>query len=278
MHFKEDSMTRRQRCYPSDVTETEWAILAPLLAQPRGRGRRRRSDMRAIINALFYLDRSGCQWRMLPREFPDWRLVYYYFRRWSDDGTLTTINTQLRRQLRAVLGRNPEPSAAILDSQSVRTTETGGAAGYDAGKQVNGRKRHILVDTIGLLLLVVVHAANIQDRDGARLLGTTARDRFPRLALIWADRAYCGTLIAWFATTLHWVLEIVAGPVPRGGFHVQPKRWIVERTFGWFNRYRRLSKDFEWHATSSEGMIYLASIRLMVAPMARIQHTSRLNS
>jgi putative transposase len=221
------------------------------------------------LNAIFYIVRSGCTWRMLPHDLPPWKTVYHYFRLWRKDGTWERINSALRVEVRVAAGREPEPSAAVIDSQSVKTTETPGVRGYDAGKKVNGRKRHLLVDTLGLVLMVVVHAANIQDRDGARLLLEKARGRFPRLRLIWADGGYTGKLVDWVKTLCLWVLEIVKRSDDVKGFQVLPHRWVVERTFGWLGRYRRLSKDYEGLPESSEAMIYIAMIHLMVRRLGR---------
>ena len=223
------------------------------------------------MNAIFYLLRSGCAWRMLPHEFPPCKTVYHYFRLWRIYGIWEHINTVLRIKLRIEYGRESEPIAAILDSQSVKTTETPGVRGYDAGKQVKGRKRHILVDRIGLMLMVVVHTANIQDRDGARLVLEQVKGTFPRLQLIWADAGYSGKLIDWVRITCGWVLKIVNRSDDVKGFKVLPHRWIVERTFGWLGRYRRLSKDYEGLTESGQALIYAAMIHIMIRRLAKVK-------
>jgi len=262
---------RTRLVYPSDLTDAEWQWMKDLIPGETGGGRHRDTDMRQVVNGILYLLRSGCSWRMLPKDFPPYTTVHEYYRRWRKDGTVIRIHDALRRQVRAEAGRDPEPSAGVIDSQSAKTTEVGGEHGYDAGKKINGRKRHLLVDTMGLVLVVVVHTANIQDRDGARLLLAKAKGLFPRLQRIWADGGYAGKLIGWLQETCGWVLEIIKRNDTVKGFKLLPRRWVVERTFGWLGRYRRLSKDYECLPGSSEAMVYWAMTRLMVRRLARQQ-------
>jgi putative transposase len=241
--------------YPSDMSDAQWEMLKPLLGGPAsGRGRRPVAPRREVVNAIFYVLRTGCQWRYLPEGFPNWNTVYWYFARWLADGTWEQVNDELRRRVRVQAGREAEPSAAIMDSQSVKTTEKGGSMVTTRGKKINGRKRHLLVDTLGLLIAVVVHPADVQDRDGAKLLLDRLAQTWKRLRLIWADGGYAGQLIAWVRALRKRNpvrLEIVKRSDDIKGFKVLPRRWGVERTFGWLGRQRRLSKDYE--SSSGDG-------------------------
>lgn len=263
-------MSHKQRDYASDLTDKQWELIRALLPLERkGPGRPLELDMREVINSIIYVVRTGCQWENLPHDYPNYNSVYYHYRKWCRDGTWQAVNDALRQQERQQRGRNVQPSAAILDSQSVKTTEAGGERGYDAGKKVNGRKRHILVDTVGNLIEVVVHAANIQDRDGAKLLfDKLSQAVIEHLQKVWADGAYRGQLIDWVQEHLQILLEIVETEPDQEGFQVLPKRWIVERTLAWLGRYRRLSKDYERCLLSSEGVIYIASIHTMLKRLA----------
>jgi putative transposase len=260
--------------YPSDLTKAEQEIIEHLLPHPTG-GRPRKWPVIEILNAIFYIVRSGCAWRMLPHDMPPWKTVYTQFRRWRNDGTWEAINAALVKTMRKQAGREEQPSAAVIDSQSVKTLEGGEARGVDVHKQVSGRKRHIIVDTLGLLLLVVVHSAGIPDGNGGKAtlqklfesIKHSVYNRWCRLKLIWADGGY-EDIVTWVKQQFGWTLEIVRRPPNTKGFVILPRRWVVERTFAWLGRFRRLSKDYERRTSSSEAMVYIASIRRMVKHVA----------
>lgn len=250
-----------ERRYPTDLTDGQWSIVESLLPSdpPRAPGGRPLvHGRREIVNAIFYLNRAGCAWRMLPKDFPPWQTVYWYFARWRDDGTLDKLHDALREQVRTEEEqRNPEPSAGIVDSQSVKGADTVSAAtrGYDGAKRINGRKRHIVVDTVGLLLVVMVTAASVQDRDGGRGILKRLHSALSSVCHVFADGGYQGRLVAIAKSAWGIVVEVVRKPPDQRGFSVLPRRWVVERTFSWMMRWRRLVRDYERLPATHEAMI-----------------------
>jgi transposase len=262
-----------KRRYPTDLTGRQWRLVEPLLPEPPPgpAGRPPKHGKREVVNAILYQVRAGGSWRMLPKDFPPWETVYGYFARWRDDGTLDALHDALREQVRAKRERrNPAPSAGIVDSQSVKGADTVAAAtrGYDAGKKINGRKRHIVTDTIGLLLVVMVSAACVQDRDGGRGILRLLHGTLASVSLVYADGGYQGRLVTLAQSAWGIVLEIVRKPADQRGFAVLPRRWVVERTFSWLLRWRRLVRDYERLPQTHEAMVKWAMVGLMLNRLA----------
>lgn len=258
----------KRKPYHTDMTDKQRDIIETLLPSAEQTGRPRELSLREIVNAVFYIVRGGCSRRLLPRDFPGWSSVYYYFRKWKLNGTWEYVHNALSGETRIHEGRDPEPAVGIIDTQSVRITDRGGEHGFDGWKKVNGRKRHILTDVTGLLITAAVHSAGIQDRDGAELLFPGIYGRFSRLKLILTDGIYTGDIIRRVKEKFGMVMETVKRPKGAGGFTLIPRRRVVERTFAWLNRHRRLSKDYEYLTDTAEAVVYIAMIGIMLHRLA----------
>jgi transposase len=255
--------------YPSDLTDEQWVLIEPMVAVKPG-GRPAKHPRRRIVDAILYLDRAGCSWRQLPHDFPPWDTVYWYFQRWAEDGTTDRIHDALRDQVRDADGRDPMASAGIVDSQSVKGADTVGknTRGYDAGKKINGRKRHLVTDSLGLLIVVLVTSAALQDRDGGRLVLERAKMKMPSVVLVWADGGYAGKLLAFAQHHFRIVVEIIKRTDKRPTFEVLPRRWVIERTNSWLMQTRRLARDYERLPEHSEAMVKWTMIGLMTRRLA----------
>ena len=265
-------MTKSHQAYPTNLNDNEWAQIAPYLPEPNRQGRPQKHTWREILNGIFYVVKNGCVWRALPHDFPAWQTVYHYFSVFRRTGRWEQLNRAIREAVRKKEGRQPQSSAMIVDSQSAKSAEGGEKRGYDGGKKVSGRKRNLVVDTLGLVVLAKVTAANVQDvHAGKQVFSDLVQkpELLGRLQKIYADGGYRGELVEWVSAELHAILEIVLKLTDQKGFQVLPKRWVVERTFAWISRNRRLARDYERLATSSEALIYIAMIRLGLRRLAR---------
>ena len=264
-------MTKSNQVYPTDLNDTEWMQIAPYLPKPKSTGRPREIAWRDIMNGIFYMVKNGCVWRALPHDFPVWQTVYYYFRLFQKDLLWEELNRIIREQVRVKAGREPQASAMIMDSQSAKSAEGGEQIGFDGGKLVKGRKRNLITDTQGLVVLAKVTAANVQDVHAGKQTLMALKDRpelITRLKKIFADGGYQGELLNWAMSELHAEMEIVLKLGNQKGFQVLPKRWPVERTNAWVSRNRRMARDYERLTVTSEFFIYILMIRLALRRLA----------